>query len=176
MSSPLGSFLFLALASTTSLVQAETITLPWCIPAPDAGSYERRWAKEGDTIVFDWRGEAHDVWIYPSGECFDKQDREYLGEQRGASYTFSSQDVGTNKTFVCTISSHCAMGQRVVFDVVGADDKEGMEYILSTPCGKDGFLGDPPTEAPVGADSSATGAIATTAMAAILGLGTVLFV
>merc|ERR1711957_1065599 len=51
----------------------------------------------------------------------------------GASYTFTASDVGLSKTFVCSISDHCAQGQLVVFDVLSSDAE--MEYLLSSPCG-----------------------------------------
>ncbi len=97
----------------------------------------------GDTVVFDWEGEAHNAWIYPSAECFDFKEREYLGEQPGASYTFVEKDVGTNKTFACSLSNHCIKGQLLTFVVVGKDEITLEDYKLSTPCG-DGFLGDSP--------------------------------
>ena len=134
---------FLLLVSITG----EKINLPWCKPEESETGYEPRVAKEGDILIFEWGGEAHDVWIYPSGECLDFQGREYLGEKGGASYTFTAEDVGTTKTFMCSISNHCSLGQLVAIDVVAADASD-VEYTLSTPCGVDAYLGEPPIETP----------------------------
>jgi len=133
------SFLFFSAA-------AEKINLPWCKPDP-AEPYPPMIAMEGDTVVFDWLGEAHNVVIYPSGDCMDWSDKEFVSEAPGSSYTFGPEDVGTSKTFVCTISNHCMQGQIVTFDVVAAGT-EDIAYLTTTPCGE-GFLGEPPTEPPV---------------------------
>jgi len=126
---------FLLLAATFAVTFAQdtfTIVLPWC--KPSGGSYERRQAREGDTVEFDWwESTFHNAEIYPSGDCFDSGGQEFLSESSGASYTFTASDVGLSKTFVCSISDHCAQGQLVVFDVLSSDAE--MEYLLSSPCG-----------------------------------------
>ncbi len=134
--------LVVALWTLAVVVEAEQITLPWCKPPP-ATVYEPRVAKVGDTVVFEWAGEAHNAWIYPSENCFGfegREQQEYLGEQPGVAYTFTSGDVGTNKTFACSLSNHCIEGQILTFSVT---NKTVVDYDLSTPCGE-GFLGDPP--------------------------------
>lgn len=97
-------------------------------------------------MIFSWTTEAHNVYIHPNGECFDNKDRMFISESAGASYTFKPEDVGTNMTFVCSVSNHCGQGQLVTFEVMdgGAD----IEYDLSTPCGEEGSLGMPETEPP----------------------------
>ncbi len=152
-----------------SLTMAEKITLPWCKPLSETLEYEPRVAKVGDTVVFDWEGEAHNAWIYPSGECIDNIGREYLGEQPGASYTFLPKDIGTNKTFVCSISDHCKKGQILVYSVAGANDTVA-EYDLSTPCRSgEGYLGDPPI-------SVATSTFWSTGIAIVAMLGAMILV
>lgn len=137
---------------------AESITLPWCKPVSEEMEYKSRSIKEGDTVYFDWAGEAHNAYVYPSGDCLNPKDREYLGEQPGASYTFTAEDVGQRKTFVCSISNHCVAGQILSFDVVGADDQD-IEYDLSAPCPRtEGYLGDTdPTIAEPATTTSAAG-------------------
>ena len=148
---------------------AEKINLPWCKPAVK-GPYDNRVAKEGDTVVFEWGGEAHNAYVYPSGECLDNKDKEYLGEQSGASYTFKAEDIGTSKTFICSISNHCVVGQIVTFDVVAADQE--VDYLLSTPCGE-GYLGEEPAGPPV--DESAGASLAVVGIAASLSVVGALF-
>lgn len=123
---------------TETAVSAEKITLPWCKPAVP-GNYTTRSMKEGDTVVFEWFGEYHTVLYYPSSDCFDTADKVFLGESGPVSYTFTAEDVGTSKAFVCDVSNHCQVGQYVIFDVVGADEE--IEYALDTPCG-DGYIGE----------------------------------
>jgi plastocyanin len=134
LSAGIASFCFLVVVvAAAEATDTVTITLPWCKPSTP-GSYERRQAREGDTVEFDWLAEYHNAVIYPSGDCLDSSDREFLGEQPGASYTFTAEDVGTSKTFVCSVSNHCAQGQLVVFDVLPSTT-EDIDYLLSTPCG-----------------------------------------
>ena len=155
---------------------AEKITLPWCKPPSDTLVYEPRVAKVGDTVVFDWEGEAHNAWIYPSGECLDNIGRTYLGEQPGStSYTFLPEDIGTNKTFVCSVSNHCIKGQILVYSVVGANETVA-EYDLSTPCGVDGYLGDPPAVEEAITISVATSTFWSTGIAIIAMVGAILVV
>eukprot|EP00531_Pseudo-nitzschia_arenysensis_P016394 CAMPEP_0116149976 /NCGR_PEP_ID=MMETSP0329-20121206/19273_1 /TAXON_ID=697910 /ORGANISM="Pseudo-nitzschia arenysensis, Strain B593" /LENGTH=156 /DNA_ID=CAMNT_0003646403 /DNA_START=300 /DNA_END=770 /DNA_ORIENTATION=+ len=153
---------------------AEKITLPWCKPLSETLVYEPRVAKVGDTVVFDWEGEAHNAWIYPSGECLDNIGREYLGEQPGSTlYTFLPEDVGTKQTFVCSVSNHCIKGQILVYSVVGANDKVA-EYDLSTPCGGEGYLGDPPSVEEEITISVATSTFWSTGIAIVAMLGAIL--
>mmetsp|Transcript_23292 Transcript_23292/g.26969 ORF Transcript_23292/g.26969 Transcript_23292/m.26969 type:complete len:255 (+) Transcript_23292:164-928(+) len=94
-------------------------------------------------------------------------EKVFISEQSGASYIFQPADIGKNLTFVCSVSDHCRMGQHVTFfgilpefttattttitaavaannDTTTGDDTNNnnatIDYLLSTPCGFDGFL------------------------------------
>merc|ERR1712176_156708 len=115
------------------MTTGEEIDFPWCIPRTD--SYEVQNAKVGDTIVFKWDDIVpHNVLIYPSGKCDDAEGASFIGPNENGSYvashTFTSEDVG-NVTFVRSISSHCNLGQKVLFNVVTDGD---VEYSTSSPC------------------------------------------
>ena len=164
----------LILRLSLSTVDAETIEFPWCIPTIGS-SYVKQQAKEGDTIVFRWAGEYHNAFLYPSGDCNDSEGGEYLGEQPGASYTFSPEEAGTDVTFVCSVGSHCALGQIVTF-AVAAGSSDSANYETSTPCG-DVMILSLPEEEDVGVEkdaeeaSGATGvsfAAATTTMVVVI--------
>ena len=143
----------------------ETVTLPWCKPDVPA-NYTTRSIKAGDTVVFEWFGEYHNAWYYPTGDCMDRADRKFLGEQSPASYEFGEEDVGTTMTFVCDVSNHCQVGQYVTFDVVGADEE--IEYVLETPCGSDGRLASAEAESG-GVRNAAAATAGATAAAWIVG-------
>jgi len=177
--------LLLLSGSILSVVQADIIiTLPWCKPAAAATAtagddatttttinyYEPRQARVGDEIIFQWShtGNYHNVFLYPNGggdDCTDTTaEKVFISEQSGASYIFQPADIGTNLTFVCSVSGHCRMGQYVTFfdilpefttatttaaiaannDTTTGDDTNNdnatIDYILSTPCGFDGLL------------------------------------
>ena len=87
-------FLLLLLAGLASAQANDTFTirLPWC--RPSSGSYERRRAREGDTVEFDWNDEEtfHNALIYPSGDCSDSGGSELVSDAPGASYTFQPAD------------------------------------------------------------------------------------
>jgi len=158
----------LAAIASSSMASAETINLPWCKP-PTPGDYATRTAKEGDTVIFSWAGEAHNVVIYPSGDCLNPKDKTFISEMSGASYTFTADDVGTNTTLVCSISDHCMVGQKVTFEVVPADTAD-VEYDTSTPGCGDGFLGEP-TEPPAPEPSGAASwGMATAVVAGLVGM------
>ena len=156
---------FLVLLLHVGETNGEKLTLPWCKP-PTPANYTTRSIKEGDEVVFDWAVEYHNAWIYPSGDCNDRTDRTFLGEQAPVSYTFKSEDVGNSITFVCDVSDHCKVGQFVVFDVFGAD--EDIKYTTETPCGE-GYVGEKVVEDPVPHSGSGSG-LARKAFLAVLGL------
>ena len=137
MAATTSNFFFLTvvfLVHMIGITTGEGIDFPWCIPQTP---YDSQMAKVGDTIAFTWDGVYHNVYMYPSGTCTDKTDREYLGEASGASYTFTSDDIGTNKTFVCDVGGHCASGQIVTFANIASSDAEDVTYSTSNPCGDD---------------------------------------
>ena len=130
-------FLLLAAQLLSTTTQAETATatlsLPWCVNWPSPAPYAPRQARAGDTVTFTWSGgSAHNAMIYPSGKCFDTQNTVVVGAQSGASYTFRTEDVGTTKTFACSVGKHCANGQIVDFFILeaGAD----IDFVTATPC------------------------------------------
>ena len=69
-------------------------------------------------------------------KCADKSDRTYLGEvSLDTQYTFSSDDVAKNVTFVCSVGGHCQRGQIVTFTNVAVAADDAAAYADSTPCG-----------------------------------------
>jgi hypothetical protein len=119
------------------------INFPWCIPDPETPYELQSGIKEGDTVFFVWSGVYHNVYLYPSGNCADRTDREYLGESASeTSYTFKSEDIGKNLTFVCDVGSHCASGQIVTFaNVAPANRTENVKYsTTNNPCGDVTYL------------------------------------
>ena len=119
------------------------INFPWCIPDPETPYELQSGIKEGDTVFFTWSDVYHNVYLYPSGNCADRTDREYLGESASeTSYTFKSEDIGKNLTFVCDVSSHCASGQLVTFaNVAPANRTENVMYSMTNnPCGDVTYL------------------------------------
>jgi plastocyanin len=119
------------------------INFPWCIPDPETPYELQSGIKEGDTVFFVWSGVYHNVYLYPSGNCADRTDREYLGEFASeTSYTFNSEDIGKNLTFVCDVSSHCASGQIVTFaNVAPANRTENVKFsTTNNPCGDVTYL------------------------------------
>jgi len=115
-----------------NVTTGEDIDFPWCIPID---SFEVQNAKIGDTVLFKWDDMIpHNVLIYPSGECDDAAGANFLGPNEDGSYvashTFTSEDVGT-VTFVCGVSGHCDLGQKVLFNVVTEGD---VVYSRSNPC------------------------------------------
>jgi hypothetical protein len=135
-------FLFLQQHQTGVVLAAAPeeveINFPWCIPDPETPYELQSGIQEGDTVFFTWSGVYHNVYLYPSGNCTDRTDREYLGESSSdTSYTFKNEDVGKNLTFVCDVSSHCASGQIVTFNnVARANRTENVVYSTNkNPCG-----------------------------------------
>merc|ERR1740130_78244 len=135
---------FLVLAANA---ESSTLSLPWCVRG---APYAARQARAGDTVTFDWTQGVHDANYYPSGACSDAADAVLLGIVGGASYTFTDEDVGTDKTFVCSVGNHCDQGQILTFTVLEAAAE--FDYDLSTPCNEDAVvtLGNAPVDpAPV---------------------------
>jgi len=79
------------------------IVLDWVIR-----TYEDETAMVGDTIQFNWAGE-HNVYIHPSGSCDDTDSIE-VGQESGATYTFTEDDAGQDIYFACQITGHCSTG------------------------------------------------------------------
>ncbi|VEU35388.1 unnamed protein product [Pseudo-nitzschia multistriata] len=156
-----------ATSATTLETGENLISFPWCIPPTP---YPPQVAREGDTVYFNWDGEYHNVYLYPSGTCTNKTGRVYLGEISGqAKYTFTDADVGKNLTFVCDVSSHCSQGQIVVFEGAEAfglpatTDPEAsatpFPYSTTTPCGDVYFNGLGPGDDGADPDASAAAAV-----------------
>mmetsp|Transcript_1899 Transcript_1899/g.3404 ORF Transcript_1899/g.3404 Transcript_1899/m.3404 type:complete len:222 (+) Transcript_1899:81-746(+) len=106
----------LSIISTSLLaksVVAEIISIEWT--DPESGKpYPNGAAQVGDTVQFKWE-EFHNVNIHPTGDC-SKDGAILIGDQSGAKYTFTADDVGT-VTFACDVGKHCSFGQIITYDV-----------------------------------------------------------
>lgn len=88
----------------------------------DRKPYPKRNVLVGDTITFKLLG-PHDVWIYPSENCYDTEDKIIVG-MRGdgvAKYTFTEDDIGKTLFFACGAGTHCLMGQYIRLSVYHPD-------------------------------------------------------
>jgi len=134
---------FLAIAANA---ESSTLSIPWCVNWSAPAPYTARQARAGDTVTFDWTQGVHNALFYPSGDCSDAADAVLLGTDGGSSYMFTDEDVGTDKTFVCSIGNHCDQGQILTFTVLEAAAK--FDYDLSTPCNEDAVvtLGNAPVD------------------------------
>lgn len=100
---------------STITVSSADVEISWGIPT-DGGPLASETASVGDTVTFDWEIDAfHDVYKHPSGTC-DEKDSVLVGDNSGASYTFTEDDVGDN-VFACHHAFHCGLGQIVTVTV-----------------------------------------------------------
>lgn len=94
-------------------VVAEVMSVEWT--DPESGKpYPNGAVQVGDTVKFIWE-EFHNVNIHPTGDC-SKDGAILIGDQSGAKYTFTADDVGT-VTFACDVGKHCSFGQIITYDV-----------------------------------------------------------
>lgn len=93
---------------------SNTIELAWSIrPYDDVA------VNVGDRVVFNWSA-GHNVYVHPTHTC-DTANRELVGLEGGASYTFTEDDAAAGKvTFACDEPFHCVGGQIVTFVLDGS--------------------------------------------------------
>lgn len=111
-------------AALVSVATADTYTvgdsLGWAIPPGGQIAYST-WAAEksfdvGDTIVFNWTGN-HDV------AEVSKVDYDNCTKSSPLSTILTSSPVNVNLTsnstryFICTVSTHCSLGQKVTIKI-----------------------------------------------------------
>mmetsp|Transcript_2736 Transcript_2736/g.6886 ORF Transcript_2736/g.6886 Transcript_2736/m.6886 type:complete len:193 (+) Transcript_2736:201-779(+) len=94
-------------------IVAEVISVEWFVP--ESGKpYPNGAAQVNDTVKFRWEA-FHNVYIHPTGDC-SKDGAILVGDQSGAEYTFTADDIGT-VTFACDVGQHCKYGQIITYDV-----------------------------------------------------------
>lgn len=108
---------FLSLLSLAGFAAAEDTALTWATGT----TYTASEAAVGDTVTFTY-GEAHNVYIHPSGDCTE-DGKIVVGTNTDspAVYTFTEADAGTTVTFACDTGSHCEGGQTIQFTIPATD-------------------------------------------------------
>jgi len=95
------------------------------VPKDKKGPLPPETARVGDTIIFEWNG-VHNVNIHPFRSC-SILFRKWLGDQSGASYTFTKEDENKDILFSCDIGNHCAKGMRMTVTVLPCDDDDCLD-------------------------------------------------
>ena len=73
---------------------------------------ERRYFKEGETIVFMWTS-FHNVFLHPSGTCGETGATEVGATSDGGTASFTFADPGSY-WFACDLGTHCEDGGMLV--------------------------------------------------------------
>ena len=105
--------LLLALLYSLPPVMGENISIGWFIGLPP--SLPSRNATVGDTIIFNWQGSSHEVYIHVNDTC-DMEGRIEVGTTSPATYTFKEADIG-DMVFACDIGFHCEVGLQLTVTV-----------------------------------------------------------
>lgn len=133
----------------TLCVAQNTISVDWSVTDNDEAT-----ASVGDIVKFDW-DDTHNVYIHPTGSC-DETGAIFIGEQPGASYTFTAEDAGSDIYFACDVGQHCEFGQFIKFTV--SDGSEPTPSPVSTPSPVTAAPPTSTTDAPVTAPTDGSSA------------------
>ena len=115
---------------------------PWNVPTTAGEWYEPLDdVKVGDVIQFVWNedGEWSDdrnVYLHPSGNCWDDTDARWIGASSGTSYTTTDADAGTTLFFVSNIDSQCDDGLNIEVNVAPPDADVWTDAPTNTPTNK----------------------------------------
>ncbi|KAF8393187.1 hypothetical protein HHK36_021428 [Tetracentron sinense] len=116
----------LLVAALLQGASAETYTvgdsLGWTVPPGGPIAYST-WANQhtfrvGDILVFNWTG-SHDV-ARVSETDYESCTKTAIGTIQSTSPASVTLTTEEDHYFICTVSSHCSLGQRVKIDVESA--------------------------------------------------------
>jgi len=93
-------------AMSNPVMMTSVIEQDWVIPQQPLPEID---VEVGQTIRFNWNG-PHNVYLHPTGTC-DEEGAIKVGEETGASYTFTSDDIGSTLFFSCDVGQHCELDQ-----------------------------------------------------------------
>ena len=126
---------------------------PWNVPTT-AGGYEPLDVKVGDVIQFVWNevggwSEDRNVYLHPSGNCWDDTNAQWIGASSGTSYTTSEEDAGKSLFFVSNIDSQCEDGLNIEVKIAPPDAEVWTDAPTNAPTNKPTvWVAPPPTWAP----------------------------
>jgi plastocyanin len=105
------------LTNSTTSGQTTLVIDPWTTRSSNQ-PYDNENLRVGDTIIFFWNDpEVHNVFIHPTGVCFNQTGRIPVGNQSPAVYTFQQEDGspdGNTMLFTCDVDDHCEdFGMRI---------------------------------------------------------------
>lgn len=104
----------LCLLATLGVVTAETKTIDWRIQ-----DYSPLEAKVGDTLLFNWSNDVHDVVEVATADCMGEQVKRWSDLMMDGPVSVPLTKAGTF-TYICTAYGHCSFGMLITVTVTAA--------------------------------------------------------